>query len=159
MTEGVFFTRILGASVPKMGHFQIFHTEMHIFFTRILRASVPKWWNFRTLSKGQFISIADMKVFIWTKKPMKIFLYYCHSLKNESIKKIVGSSSCQLVIIYHIHNTYLFFDLIHFRELGQKFKNIFIGIFGSNENFQTCFWDWLTFRVHIFLHQNVRGIP
>ena len=40
--------------------------------------------------KGQLISKADMKVFIWTKKLTKIFLYFCPSLKNESIKKIMA---------------------------------------------------------------------
>jgi hypothetical protein len=38
-----------------------------------------------------------------------------------------------------------FFDLTHFRELGQKYKNIFIH-FGSNENLKNFFRDLLTFR-------------
>ena len=31
-------------------------------------------------AKGQLISKANSKLFIWTKKPMKIFLYFCPSL-------------------------------------------------------------------------------
>ena len=37
-----------------------------------------------------------------------------------------------------------FFDLTHFRELGQKYK-IFLFVFASNENFKFCFLDLLTF--------------
>jgi hypothetical protein len=38
---------------------------------------------------------------------------------------------------YNIMICILFFYLTHFRELEQKYKNIF----GSNENFKICFRD------------------
>ena len=38
-----------------------------------------------------------------------------------------------------------FFDLTHFRSLGQKSKNNFIPFFGINENRKICFQNLLTF--------------
>ena len=71
----------------------------HLLYQAWLRV-LFKIWLF--VSKGQLISKADMKVFIWTKNSTKIFLYFCPSLKNESIKKNNGTLSCQLVVIYHL---------------------------------------------------------
>ena len=36
--------------------------------------------NINEAIKGQLISKANSKLFIWTKKPIKIFLYFCPSL-------------------------------------------------------------------------------
>ena len=47
-----------------------------------------------TITKGQVISKANFKVFIWTKNPMKIFLYFCPSLWNGWNLKDYGSLSC-----------------------------------------------------------------
>ena len=56
----------------------------------------------------------------------------------------------------------MFFDLTHFRELRQKYKNIFVVLFyGSNEKFQICFRDELTFTFPLdfqtFLRPWLRG--
>jgi len=32
-----------------------------------------------------------------------------------------------------------FFDLTYFREVGQKYRNIFVRFFGSNEDIQKSF--------------------
>ena len=66
-------------------------------------------------TKGQLISRANFEIFIWTKKWTKRFLYFCLASKMGQI----GS------FIYHLilHSC---FDLAHFRELGQKYKNIFV---------------------------------
>ena len=41
--------------------------------------------------KGQIISEWLLNLFIWTKKRMKIFLYFCPSLWNGSIIKIMAN--------------------------------------------------------------------
>ena len=52
----------------------------------------------------------------------------------------------------------IFFDLTHFRELGQKQKNIQI-VFGSNENFKICFRNLLTFiTLQLILSNNHQNL-
>ena len=50
-----------------------------------IRNALQSWkfldsFLYRTMTKGQTISKVSSKLFIWTKKPMKIFLYFCPSL-------------------------------------------------------------------------------
>ena len=42
-------------------------------------------------------------------------------------------------------NEPLFFELTYFRGLGRNTKKS-LSFFGSNENFEICFWNLLTFR-------------
>ena len=43
---------------------------------------VTQSWSIIFATKGQVISKANFKVFIWTKKPMKLFLYFCLRLRK-----------------------------------------------------------------------------
>ena len=49
--------------------------------------------------------------------------------------------------MFFIYCFYLLFQPLFkgFLKLGQKYKNIFVGFFGSNKNFKICFRDLLTF--------------
>ena len=52
-----------------------------------IRNALQSWkfldsFLYRTMTKGQTISKVSSKLFIWTKKPMKIFLYFCPSFKK-----------------------------------------------------------------------------
>ena len=67
----------------------------------------------------------------------------------DQIMKIIAHYEYLLSIYIYI----LFFDLIHFRELVPKYKNIFRWFFDSNENFQICFRDLLTFKSVYFVIQ------
>ena len=53
--------------------------------------SLDKSWNFsrlESLTKGQLISKANFKVFIWTKKQWKYFCISAQAFKSSWIKKI-----------------------------------------------------------------------
>ena len=55
-----------------------------------------------SVSKGQLISKANSKLFIWTKKTEKISLYFCPSLKkwwNQEIKDKYIINSIELVFL------------------------------------------------------------
>ena len=47
-----------------------------------ISSEIPRFGEKKLHSKGQLISKANFKVFIWTKKPTKIFLYFCASFKK-----------------------------------------------------------------------------
>ena len=47
--------------------------------------------------------------------------------------------------------SHYFYDLTHFKRLRQKYINIFIRFFGSNEYIQKSFWNQLTFRILLWL--------
>ena len=58
------------------------HASMRAFYYK-------RFWHFfrflkmKIILKNQLISKANFKVFIWTKKWTKIFLYFCPSLEKE----------------------------------------------------------------------------
>ena len=60
-----------------------------------VHCTIPRNWEPEikekalNIYKGQLISKANFKVFIWTKKPTKIFLYFCpsHIVRNSIWKK------------------------------------------------------------------------
>ena len=66
---------------PK--YIQYLYFLIYILF-KLLGAScrLPYVWYYLLCphAKGQLISKANSKLFIWTKKPTKIFLYFCPSL-------------------------------------------------------------------------------
>ena len=106
-------------------------------FSLLLTRSNIKFWNYEfkfywfknswpfRLPKGQLISKANFEVFILTKK----------------LTKILYSSSSIIFFIF-------FFSFFHFRELGQKYKNIFVWFFVQMKTSKFAFeinWplDWL----------------
>ena len=50
--------------------------------TLYLSLAQNHWLYPLSVYKGQLISKANYKVFIWTKKPTNIFLYFCPSFKK-----------------------------------------------------------------------------
>ena len=58
---------------------------LYVYFHQPLRPELSAKWILSMLSaklrqtKGQLISKANFKVFIWAKTPKKIFLYFCPS--------------------------------------------------------------------------------
>ena len=79
-------------------------------------------------TKGQLISKANFKVFIWTKNQRKYFLISVLASKSGQIKKISDKymiNSIKLVF----QCFYLLFQTLFkgFLKLRQKYKNIFVG--------------------------------
>ena len=58
-----------------------FHRNLSFLCTGELKFTLTKISNVVS-SKGQLISKANFKVFIWTVRPTKIFLYFCPSFKK-----------------------------------------------------------------------------
>ena len=54
---------------------KVFRLELSLLSTALFRKDNDSF-------KGQLISKANFKVFIWTKKPTKTFLYFCPSFKK-----------------------------------------------------------------------------
>ena len=91
-------------------------------------------------AKGQLISKENFKVFIWTKKPTKIFSYFCPNFIKplKSGRKKTYKTNLTLFIIY-LSYFFLIWPLLEAsRAEIQKHYRCF---FGSNEKFRICFRD------------------